>query len=131
MRSKRTRGAEMDSSEESRENRPPVGDRGDETIAYAAGAAPAAPPAHGQVGDDREVDFGVPFDPAAPDDSELTTDSDQAEMAPTRRAAPAATTRSGPQPNVAAPMTPATLQTDDGRVVSVVHIVAELAPFAR
>ena len=96
---------------------------GDEGIAYAAGAAaPSAAPSRGGVEDDREVDFGAPFLPSPPDDAVLARDAADA--------AAAVAPRSGP-PNVAAPAAPTGLRTDDGRTVSVVHIVAELAPFAR
>ena len=110
---------------------PAMGDRSDENIAYAAGAAaPPAPPGGGRVEDEVEVEFGVPFVPP-PDDAELTHESYQAEMARPKNVTAATTTPAAPTPPVAAPTAPSSLRSEDGRVVSVVHIVAELAPFAR
>jgi hypothetical protein len=50
---------------------------------------------------------------------------------PREAAAPATSVRANSAAKAAAPNTPVPLQTSDGRIVSVVHIVAELAPFAR
>jgi starch synthase len=99
-----------------------MGDLGDESVAFAAGASapPAAP--HGRLEGDREVDFGVPYVPDSPDDAALVMD--ETEPTPTVPRTPA-------PPNVSAPSAPTGLRTEDGRIASVVHVVAELAPFAR
>jgi len=99
---------------------PGMGDRRDEGVAYAAGAsAPPAPPSADVFGD-REVGIGGTVVPQAHDDIGTTA------SAPDARA-----TRAPASTHAAAPAAPIGLRTDDGRVVSVVHIVAELAPFAR
>ena len=102
-----------------------MGDRVDEGTAYAAGAAaPPAPPSRGRVEADREVEFGVPFASSSGDDDAMLA-ADAMDVAAPARERPARPT------DVAAPAAPVGLRTDDGRAVSVVHIVAELAPFAR
>jgi starch synthase len=102
-----------------------IGDRVDESTAYAAGAAaPPAPPSRERVEADREVELGVPFAPS-PGDDDATLATDAMDVAP-----PASERQARPT-NVAAPAAPVGLRADDGRAVSVVHIVAELAPFAR
>jgi len=103
----------------------------DESVTYSAGAAaPPAPPGSGRVANDREVVFAP-----TPDDALLAVGSDVADAAEGLAAAPAATasTERGrtAAPHDASPTTMNPLRTDDGRIVSVVHLVAELAPFAR
>ena len=111
----------------------PIRDGPDESVAYSAGAAaPAAPPAPGRTADDREVDFAPPF--STPDDAALGM-GDALDPMESMAAAPTATEnaergRTAP-PQGASPTPLNPLRTDDGRVVSVVHLVAELAPFAR
>jgi starch synthase len=100
---------------------PAMGEERDDRVTYNAGAsAPPAPPAVGTLGD-REVDIGVPVNPI---DSEEPP-------APREAASTASPPRTSPPTKGAASSTPSPLRTDDGRLVSVVHVVAELAPFAR
>jgi starch synthase len=107
-----------------------IGDPGAEGIPYSAGAS--APPAPGGIIGDREVGFGPSFGSVPPDDAMLATGVDPfdstvgATLAGTANVARAPSAAHG-----AAPATAPPLRTDDGRAVSVVHIVAELAPFAR
>jgi|RhiMetdeSRZDD1v2_1073273.scaffolds.fasta_scaffold42724_2 starch synthase len=101
----------------------PVGDRRDEDVSYAAGAAapPASPGSRNAIGD-REVGIGPPMIPMQPDDVHAPVEAASAASSTGARAAAG---------HVASPSAPIALRTEDGRVVSVVHIVAELAPFAR
>ena len=122
---------------------PPMGERGDveanresgssDTIAYSASAAAPPASARGRVDDDREVEFGTPY-ALSSDDTALAADG-ASERPPAAEAASRTSTRpaqrQAPTPNAGVPAVPTPLRTDDGRVVSVVHIVAELAPFAR
>ena len=105
---------------EQRGDAPEMGDGRDETVTYNAGAS--APPAleTGTEFGDREVGIGAPMVPVQPDVD-----------VPREAAAPASTARANSVSKAAAPGTPTPLRTNDGRIVSVVHIVAELAPFAR
>ena len=133
MRARRKGGAtEGTTSEEMR-------DPGGAGSAYAAGAsAPPAPPS-GDVAGDREVGIGS-FVPVPPNEEvpgggfdsldalngftalepggATGTEGSRASRASSRTQSPT-------------PAAPTPLLADDGRVVSVVHIVAELAPFAR
>src|SRR5580765_2605812 len=98
----------------------PTGEGRDETVTHNAGAsAPAAPDTATEFGD-REVAVGAPMVPVQPDVD-----------VPREAAVPASSVRANSAAKAAAPNTPVPLQTNDGRIVSVVHIVAELAPFAR
>src|SRR5688572_31006250 len=107
-------------------------DPGDEGIAYAAGAsAPPAPPSRGRVEDDREVEFGTPFVPSSVADAMFADESNDPNDVSVRADAATLTGQESAPPNVAVPAAPIGLSTEDGRTVSVVHIVAELAPFAR
>jgi len=107
---------------EERGDMPSMGDGGEEKDTYKAGAsAPPAPPGAGTAFGDREVELDAPTIPVSPDDFHLTIEA----------AAPVSTARGLPATKSAAPSPPTPLRTNDGRVVSVVHIVAELAPFAR
>ena len=112
-------------------------DGADDSVTYAAGAAaPPAPPGPSRVGQEREVEFAQPFTPAMPDDAALVGEPDATDPAAAMFAAPAAPgkraerARAAP-PQGAAPTALHPLRMPDGQVVSVVHIVAELAPFAR
>jgi len=99
-----------------------MGDGGDEKVTYNAGAsAPPAPPGAGTGLGDREVGIGAPMIPVPADDL----------GSPVEAAAPVTNARGAQAPKSAAPSTTTPLRTNDGRLVSVVHIVAELAPFAR
>ncbi len=99
---------------------PAMGDRRDEGVAYNAGAsAPPAPPGADTAFGDREVEIGAPAIPVQPDDKTV------------KRAAEARAPRAPAPPQSATPSAPTGLRTEDGRTVSVVHVVAELAPFAR
>jgi starch synthase len=136
MKSRRNRGAGEGPAGEETVERSALGDRTDEGVSYAAGAAaPPAPPGSSGVADDREVDFGGPFVPTAAADAMLATGGDALDAMGAVDATPARPARgeqrSAPPTQGAVPATPTPLRTDDGRVVSVVHIVAELAPFAR
>ena len=73
--------------------------------------------------------FPAARDPVFGADSDALEQTD--EMNVPLDAAARTDVRSTPPVGVASPATPIPLRTDDGRVVSVVHIVAELAPFAR
>ena len=105
-----------------------------EGIAYSAGAA--APPTPGVTGD-REVGIGPSFMPVAPDDTMMAESVDpldpysaaDAQQTSAIREPGTVRSRSGAQPAIPDALNP--LRSDDGRIVSVVHIVAELAPFAR
>ena len=105
-----------------------------EGIAYSAGAA--APPTPGVTGD-REVGIGPSFMPVAPDDTMMAESVDpldpysaaDAQQTSSIREPGTVRSRSGAQPAIPDALNP--LRSDDGRIVSVVHIVAELAPFAR
>ena len=119
MRAKRSRESGLGPTSEE------MGDPGDEGVAYTAGASAPPAPSRGRLEGDREVEFGVPFVPTPPDDAALVQNEIDATS---RTSAPLPPT---PPPNVSAPSAPLGLRTDDGRAVSVVHIVAELAPFAR
>ena len=105
---------------EQRGDAPPMGGGRDESVTYNAGAtAPPAPDTETGFGD-REVGIGAPMVPV-PSDVDLSREA----------AAPATSARTNSTSKAAAPGLPTPLRTNDGRVVSVVHIVAELAPFAR
>ena len=107
---------------EERGDTPVMGEGGEETTAYNAGAgAPPAPPGAGSGFGDRDVGLGASLISVPPDDVDHTLEA----------AAPASSVRGAPSQKSAAPSPPTPLKTNDGRVVSVVHIVAELAPFAR
>ena len=101
---------------------PAMGEGGEEKTAYNAGAsAPPAPPEAGTGFGDREVELGAPVVPVPPDDVDRALEA----------SAPVSSVRGASAQKSAAPSPPTPLKTNDGRVVSVVHIVAELAPFAR
>ena len=101
---------------------PAMGEGGEEKTTYNAGAsAPPAPPGAGTGFGDREVGLGAAMVPVPPDDLDGALEA----------AAPVSGVRGAPAQKSAAPSPPTPLKTNDGRVVSVVHIVAELAPFAR
>jgi starch synthase len=101
---------------------PPMEDRREEGVAYNAGAAaPPAPPGVGDFGD-REVGIGAPTVPVSPDKKAATAAD---------RAATGTRTVRSPTPAFTSAGSATALATDDGRSVSVVHVVAELAPFAR
>jgi starch synthase len=103
---------------------PAMGEGRDEGVAYAAGAAaPPAPPSSGRAIGDREVGIGAPVVPVPPDD--MTAGAEPGFTGA------AGATRTPSPPHAATPSAPMGLRTEDGRAVSVVHIVAELAPFAR
>jgi starch synthase len=105
---------------EERGDAPATGEGRDEKVTYNAGAsAPPAPDTDIEFGD-REVGIGAPMIPV-PSDLDLSREA----------AAPVGAARAASGPKTAAPTGQMPLRTDDGRVVSVVHIVAELAPFAR
>src|SRR5690349_12564907 len=107
--------------EEEMRDTPAMGEGREEGVAYAAGAD--APPSPGRVIGDGEVGLGAPTVPVAPEDVNVAADPGLAgAVSPTRPASltPASTA-----------VVPTGLRTDDGRTVSVVHVVAELAPFAR
>jgi hypothetical protein len=107
---------------EERGETPVMGDGDEKTTAYNAGAsAPPAPPEAGTELGDREVELGAPLVPVPPDGLDHALEA----------AAPVSSVRGAPAQKSAAPSPPTPLKTNDGRVVSVVHIVAELAPFAR
>jgi len=107
---------------EERGDTPAMGEGGEETTAYSAGAgAPPAPPGAGSGFGDGEVGLGASLISVPPDDVDHTLEA----------AAPVSSVRGAPSQKSAAPSPPTPLKTNDGRVVSVVHIVAELAPFAR
>ena len=102
---------------------PAMEDRREEGVAYNAGAAaPPAPPGVGGGFGDREVGIGAPTVPVQADTG--------APPAVDRSATGTRAVRS-PTPAVTSAVPPVPLTTDDGRAVSVVHVVAELAPFAR
>jgi starch synthase len=102
-------------------DKPAIGDDRDERVTYSAGAsAPPASPGVGTFGD-REVGIGVPVNPIDSEETPVTREA----------ASPPSPPKAAPPPKGAAPSTPSPLRTDDGRLVSVVHVVAELAPFAR
>jgi starch synthase len=107
-----------------------VGEPREESVSYSAGAsAPPAPPSSRRR--DDEVDLGVPYEPAV-DDASFTVPNDRDETETVMAAAPTTSSvraNSGAFPAV--PPAPNPLKMDDGRGVSIVHIVAELAPFAR
>jgi len=105
---------------EQRGDAPPMGEGRDETVTYNAGASAPPTPDTDTGFVDREVGIGAPMVPV-PSDVEL----------PHEAAAPVTNARGTSAPKATAPGTPVPLQTNDGRIVSVVHIVAELAPFAR
>jgi starch synthase len=110
-----------------------VGDPRDETASYSAGAsAPPAPPAPpSRRRSDDEIDPGATYESAA-DDASFTVPNDRDETETVMAAAPTTSSvRSNSGAFPAIPATPNPLTMDDGRGVSVVHIVAELAPFAR
>jgi len=104
---------------EERAETPAMGGGGEEKTAYNAGAS--APPGAGTGLGDRGVELGAPMVPVPPDDLDHALEA----------AAPVSSVRGAPAQKSAAPSPPTPLKTNDGRVVSVVHIVAELAPFAR
>jgi starch synthase len=107
---------------EKRGETPAMGESGAEKTAYNAGAsAPPAPPGAGTGFGDREVELGTPLIPVPNDDLDRALEA----------SAPVSSARGAPTQKSAAPSPPTPLKTNDGRVVSVVHIVAELAPFAR
>jgi starch synthase len=100
---------------------PAMEDRREEGVAYNAGAAaPPAPPGVGGGVGDREVGIGAAMVPVQP--AKKTAAADRAATATRPVRSPTAAT---------VPAPPLALTTEDGRPVSVVHIVAELAPFAR
>ena len=107
---------------EERGESPAMGEGGEDKPAYNAGAsAPPAPPGAGTGFGDREVELGTPLIPVPADDHDRALEA----------SAPVSNARGAPAQKSAAPSPPTPLKTNDGRVVSVVHIVAELAPFAR
>jgi starch synthase len=139
MNPRHDRGAGADSIGDAMGERegPARSDRVDEGAAYAASAAaPSAPPSSSEVADGPEVDFGSPFVPTMPDDAMLAMGSETADPAAAMTAAASVPVRTvkgkaTPREQSTVPSAPNPLCTDDGRVVSVVHLVAELAPFAR
>jgi len=108
---------------EERGETPAMGEGGEQKSAYNAGAsAPPAPPASPGAGfGDREVGLGASLVSVPPDDVDHVLEA----------AAPVTSLRGAPAAKSAGPSSLTPLMTNDGRVVSVVHIVAELAPFAR
>jgi len=104
---------------EDRGDTPAMGDGGEEKTAYNASAP--APPGAGTGFGDREVGLGEPPVPVSSDAVDHGLEA----------ATPVSSVRGASAPKSAAPSSPSPLTTNDGRVVSVVHIVAELAPFAR
>ena len=110
---------------EERGETPAMGEGGEQQSAYNAGAsAPPAPPAPAGAGPgfgEREVGLGASLVSVPPDDVDHAPDA----------AAPVTSLRGAPAAKSAGPSSLTPLKTNDGRVVSVVHIVAELAPFAR
>ena len=107
---------------EERGETPAMGEGGEEKTAYNAGAsAPPAAPGAGTGFGDREVGLGAPMIPVPSDDLDRALEA----------SASVTSARGAPAQKSAAPSPPTPLKTNDGRVVSVVHIVAELAPFAR
>ena len=119
------------------EETPAMSDRAKTDADVAYSASPAAPPApaRGHTEEEREVDFGASFVSVSSDDAVLAADAGAfdpvASVAAAPRASDAVSERSTPPAHPDVPAASAPLKTDDGRVVSVVHIVAELAPFAR
>lgn len=110
---------------------PAMGDPRDEGTAYSAGAAAPPAPTREPVANEREVEVGAPAERAT-NGGTVPNDTEPAGPATERAAAGAAgTARAAAPTQGAAPSTPMPLRTDDGRIVSVVHLVAELAPFAR
>ena len=106
---------------EERGETPAMGEGGEEKTAYNVGASAPAPPGAGTGFGDREVELGAPVVPVPPDDVDRALEA----------SAPVSGVRGASAQKSAAPSPPTPLKTNDGRVVSVVHIVAELAPFAR
>ena len=105
---------------EERGETPAMGEGSEQKSAYNAGAsAPPAPPGAGFG--DREVGLGASLVSVPPDDVDHVLEA----------AAPVTSLRGAPAAKSAGPSSLTPLKTNDGRVVSVVHIVAELAPFAR
>src|SRR6476646_157001 len=104
---------------EERAETPAMGGGGEEKTAYNAGAS--APPGAGTGLGARAVELGAPMVPVPPDDLDHALEA----------AAPVSSVRGASAQKSAAPSPPTPLKINDGRVVSVVHIVAELAPFAR
>src|SRR5512138_1733405 len=95
--------------------------RREEGVAFNAGAsAPPAPPGVGSGFGDREVGIGPQTIPVPPDKKGAAD-----------RAATGVRTVRSPTPAFGSVAPPIPLATEDGRPVSVVHVVAELAPFAR
>ena len=95
--------------------------RREEGVAFNAGAsAPPAPPGVGGGFGDREVGIGAQTVPVQPD-----------KKSPADRAATGVRAVRSPTPALGAVAPVIPLATEDGRPVSVVHVVAELAPFAR
>ena len=107
---------------EERGETPTMGEGGEEKTAYNAGAsAPPVPPEAGTGFGDLEVELSAPLVPVPSDDLDRALEA----------SAPVSSVRGAPTQKSVAPSPPTPLKTTDGRVVSVVHIVAELAPFAR
>jgi starch synthase len=120
-------------------------DPDDAGSAYTAGAsAPPAPPS-GDVADDREVGLGS-FVPVPPNEDAAGGGFESLDSlngftaleaggatgtSGSRTSRATRTPSSVPSTQGPAPAAPTPLLSDDGRVVSVVHVVAELAPFAR
>ncbi|MDF2773926.1 MAG: hypothetical protein K0S86_3423 [Geminicoccaceae bacterium] len=138
MRSRNDRGVDAESvgDQIDARERAAMSDLPDEGVVYAAGAAaPPAPPASSEIADEREVDLGPARMTPLPDDAMLAMGSDALDPTAALSAPPAAPSRAAkgrPTPTHGSEVIPPTpLRTDDGRIVSVVHVVAELAPFAR
>src|SRR5690349_18446267 len=107
---------------EERGETPAMGEGGEQQSAYNAGAsAPPAPSGAGPGFGEREVGLGASLVSVPPDDVDHVLAA----------AAPVTSLRGTPASQSAVPSSLTPLKTNDGRVVSVVHIVAELAPFAR
>ena len=134
MEPKRNHGTETGPGGEPMNDTPAMGDRGDESVAYSASAVSPPAPARDRTEHDREVEFGAPYAPATPGDAPMSADAGSGDRAAEATAAPRETRAVADRPpatSTGVPATSAPLRTEDGRVVSVVHIVAELAPFAR
>ena len=142
MTSRRNRGTDTGPAGESVSDAPARRDRNDDDadrtstaaddVTFSASASAPPAPVRGRVEGDREVEFGVPYSPPtdasrpADDSFERRTSGDVAARAPDVPVEPGNLT-----PSAGVPAVGMGLRTDDGRAVSVVHIVAELAPFAR
>jgi len=107
-----------------------MGELDSNEVVYSAEAA--APPGRGEIAGDREIEVDAAFVRPFPDDVTLAVDAaDTSASLETATVDAVAGVRITPRVPSDATAAPIPLFTDDGRVVSVVHLVAELAPFAR